>query len=442
MADPTTILVYAELRSEAAKNAVTAAQQRLAEAQAAISAKRDELATATRTFADLEKTAAEIRKKLGVIPTPVDGPKLLQDLEQVIIGSRGRQAAILKAGSDLRAAQSDADQAQAELAAASASRAKADSDLLQAKQSESLRKGWKDALTAPPLVKINDDAVKELTLEPFTKAKTRVESELPNTLRDRATERRTAQADRLARALDSVQLAEDLLIKEREKTGAAGQVENARIRLLRAEAAAKDFTNNARSRFDRAKTLLTQVAESSFRPTDEQTKALEDPDLKEARTEAAAAEKELDGKRKAVEIAQAALDQARLDAIVDPAKQVASAEKDLTDAEDKLSTAEASYSPNVLDAWEAAAPDTTWRLLDDFEKAKAALTLLSKSHPDTLASDLVDAEKDYVAALLVADASAALITQLAAEQARRAARQQSALQAESNSLFSALRGDN
>lgn len=504
MADPTTVLDYATQRSETAKTAVADAQQRLAKAQTATTAKRDELTRATTAFSDLEKTAAEIRKKLGVIPTPVDGPKLLYDLEQAIIGSRAQQAAILKAGSDLRAAQLNADQAQAELAAASPSRAKADSDLLQATKSDSLRKGWKNALATPPLVTIKDDAANELKLEPFTKAKTRVESELPKILRDRAVARREAKADRFAKALTSVRLAEDRLLTEREKTGASAMVESARIRLLRAEAAAKDFVNNAKSRFDQAQTLLTQVSDQLRAPlTPEQIAALTDATLKDARAEAAAAEKALDDLWKKVEARQALLDQAKLDDIVipnkpaveeaahlldlaivdfttanniwraefqglekkkelegkveekkaklaqaladannDPAVQaVVDAQKDLDTAEEDLRIAKAPYHRILLDDWEAAAPDATWRLLDDFEKARAVLTMLSGSNPSTLATDLTDAETRYVKALLAADASAALLTQLVTEQARRATLQQSALQTESDSLFSALRGD-
>ncbi len=444
MADPTTTLEYATQRSEAAKQAVTDAQVHLAEAQAAITTKRDELATATAAFVDLEKTAGEIRKKLGVIPTPVDGPKLLDDLEQVIIGSRAKQAAILKAGSDLRAAQADSDRAQAELAAASAGRAKANSDLLQASQSDSLRNLWKNALAGEPLVTIKDDADLALTTTPLTEAETRVNDDLPKSLRDRAIERRTAEADRFANALESVLTAEDRLLTEREKTGAAGTVESTRIRLLRTEAAARDFVNNTKSRFDQAQALLTQVADKSRSPlTPEQTAALTDATLKDARGDAAAAEKALDDLRKIVEDKQAVLDQAKLDAIVTSDKTaVGPAEKDLKDAQDKLTPALASYDPSVLDAWEAAAPDATWRLLDDFERAKAVLTMLSASDPSKLATDLTNAETKYVEAMLAADASAALLTQLAAEQARRDARQQSALQSESNSLFSALRGDN
>jgi hypothetical protein len=150
-----------------------------------------------------------------------------------------------------------------------------------------------------------------------------------------------------------------------------------------------------------------------------------------------------------VENKQKLLNQARQAAIAagndpetDPA--VITAGVDLTNAKNDLEDAEGDYmdSPlGTLDAWEAAVPDSTWRLFEQFEQAQDTLKALKTTTAAAVKTAFETAESDYVAAQLKADASAAVLSQLVAEREARAAREAGARQAASARLFSALRGD-
>lgn len=518
MADPTTIIAYATNRRDNAKTVVTAAQQRLANAQSDISANGDDLAKNTSASADLEKKAADIRAKLSEVPTPADGTALLDALEQTIIRLRTRQAAILKARSGLFTAQAAADLAQSDLAAAVPELANAEAALKRATLASKQRNAWITALGAAPLSTIKADATDALDEAKakgaaFKNAKKRITDEIPAKLRTRAQERRTAEAARIDNSIAATQAAEDAALAERDKNGGLGaQAGDLSVTFLRLEAAAADFVNTAKGRFDQTQAMLAQVSDPAFSPlTPEQTGRINDATLTAARGAAADAEKALNDLLKSWENAQILLDAAILAAIADnsPANQqaVKDKQKDVADAkalfsiadvawrveekdrEDKLEKVAAAEvavaqaiqkaiagkkdpekDPNVtkarndlgkaqtdlkkaedayklsnhgiLHAWEAAVPDTTWRLFEDYEQAVQMLTALKASDPAKLATDLPSAEGKYVAAQLAADASANVIAQLAAEQAQRSAQQENASQAGGARLFSALRGDN
>lgn len=124
---------------------------------------------------------------------------------------------------------------------------------------------------------------------------------------------------------------------------------------------------------------------------------------------------------------------------------VVKAKSDLAKAQSDFKKAEDDYQASghgILDAWEAAVPDSAWRLFDDYKEAEATLILLKGTDPPQLKTDLQKAEEDYIKAQLIADKSATVLAQLAAEQAERAAREQAARQTGAARLFSALRGDN
>ena len=514
MADPTTILAYATKRRDDAKDAVAAAQQKLVAAQASFGAGNEEAATATKTFAELEAKAAEIRKKLSTVPTPADGAALLAALEETIIRMRGAQGAAQAAQARLSSMRADSDAAQTDLTAVSTRLTVAEAALKQAKLDGKRRDGWVAALGANPLAKTNTDADKALKAKPFTDAKTRVENDIPAKLLARADQRRTAQSARLTVVDDAAQAAAEAAQAEREKNG--GLAAKAAVlwsRFLKLEASVGSFVSLAKERFDQAQTLLAQVKDDTRAPlTAEQSARINDAALKASREAAADEEKALDAKLKALEDARAALAAAILAAraankdpetekpVTDAKKAVTKAEGDfktlddawrdkeralkaafakveekraavtqaiqkaiaakkdpnkdadvtkakneLTKAQTDLETARNDYRASthgILHAWQAAVPDATWRLLDDYEEATSTLQALKASDPAALATDLQTAEGNYVAAQLAADASSHVSEAIAAEQVQRSAQQKSARQAAAAGLFSALRGDN
>jgi hypothetical protein len=141
----------------------------------------------------------------------------------------------------------------------------------------------------------------------------------------------------------------------------------------------------------------------------------------------------------AIEVAVAAGNDPETDA------DVATATTNLKNAQIALKAAEDTYDASdhgLLHAWEAAVPDSMWRLVADFEDAEEILTDLKTADPTTLQNQLETAEANYVAAKLAADASAGKLAKLMAEQARREALGEAERQSSPNRRFVALRGDN
>jgi hypothetical protein len=116
----------------------------------------------------------------------------------------------------------------------------------------------------------------------------------------------------------------------------------------------------------------------------------------------------------------------------------------LTTALTNLEAAKATYigsDKGRLDLWEAAVPDSTWLMVEQYEEAVETLDAIKNSNPATLKNNLNAAEEAYVTAKLAADKSAGVVAQLDAEQARRTATSESARKSAGARLFSGLRGD-
>jgi len=451
---PTTVLQYATQRSATIKAAIATAQQQLAQAQSDSAAADANVATAIKQFGDLEKKAADIRQRLSAIPTPADGETLLADLEQAIIQAHAKQAEIVTAQAALIVAQAEAGSAQSDLAASAAELPGADAALKKADPASTQRAALDTALGGPPLVSIKTAAntAADATKNPRKAAKTRIEADIPAPLLARAQDRRHTQADRITNATAERQAADVAVVAERGAHGGLGVIAADRwADLLSAETAARDFISSAQSRFEQATTTLVQVAIPTNAPlTAEQKLSIEatGTTLRTDREAAATNEQAVADARKEVENKQKLLDDAILSLKADPdnvGKQTAVVTKggEVTTAQGLLDTAELAYTPAqraLMDAWEAAVPDTTWQLLDDYERAVEILQTMPT--PATLKTALQSAESAYVTAQLTADKSASVLADLMAEQAKRAAQEESARQTSGASLFGALRGDN
>lgn len=454
MADPTNIVAYAQQRSAKLSSGLNAAKLQLSQALSAIDTERGKLEAATKALAALEEKIAKIREKLAAIPTPADGDLLLVQLEQAIIDSRAKQAEITSAKIALAAAQAREVSASADVSAFTAQLAAIDALLKEAGPASTDRDKLIAALDGP-LSSIKSDAAKAIDdTKPagatFKKAKKRIDDDLPQPLLDRALKRRDAAAARIGLTTTQRQAAEDAVRKESDKNGGLSVVAaSAWLALTRAETAAREFVNSARGRFDQANAALARVADPTVSPlTAEQTARLKAPDpLKKSREDAAKEEQDVADLRQTLDDRQKDLDEAILAAKADPAdatKQAAigTAQGKVNTAKQDLDTAETAYKGGnalIMNAWEAAAPDSTWRLL--YEYAEAVAMLKNMADPAKLSKDLKDAEKNYVAAQLLADGSANILVDLTTELAQRAAREDSARQNYAASLFGALRGD-
>ena len=390
MTDPTTILDYATRKRDDARLAVAAAQQQLAQAQSAIAAESENLAQATSAFSDLNKQADETRKKLAAAPTSADGEALLDALEQLVIRSRTKRAVALKAQAELDAAKAAAESAQTLLNATSARLVKAESALKQADEAHTQREILKAALTAAPLSTLNTDAGAALQNGPFTSAKARIEADFPARLLARAEERFDSEVARIARTVADALAADDAALAERDANGgAAGNADKQWQAFLRAEAAARDFVNTAKSRFDQAQATLAGAADANRFPlTPEESASINDATLKTAREDAASAENIHDAELKVLNDAGDALEAEILKAIAEN-KNLDDAQS-VIDAKNTLAAAELAFHTSDA-AWRAEEIDRDAKLVDVVAKqvALAVATqsaIAAKKDPETDAS--------------------------------------------------------
>ena len=453
MADPTKIVPYAQQRRSTLSSALDAAKIRLSKALTDINTERGKVEAATTAFAELEAKIAEIRGKLSAVPTPADGDLLLAQLEKAIIDSRAKRAEITSAKIALTDAQAREVSASADVATFTGQLAAID-DLLKRAEPASTDRDKLIAALDGPLASIKSDAAKAIdetkaTGATFKKAKKRIEDDLPPSLLDRAVKRRDAASARITYTTTAREAAEKAVRQESDKNGLGVAASSALSALTRAEAAAREFVNSARSRFDQANAALARVADKTVSPlTPEQIARLNAPDpLKKSRDDAATEEAKVEGLQQTLEGKQEALDKALVDAKANPAdatKQAAvvTAQGEVGTAQGNLDAAAVAYkgaNAAIMNAWEAAAPDSIWRLLHEY--AEAVDTLKNMPDPAKLSKDLKDAEKDFVAAQLLADGTANVLVDLKTVVDERAAREESARQNSASSLFGALRGD-
>jgi hypothetical protein len=182
----------------------------------------------------------------------------------------------------------------------------------------------------------------------------------------------------------------------------------------RAEDALFGYLAQAKARLDQAAATLARVADAAVSPlTDAARARIEDTDIVTNGTAAATKEKARDDAQAAVDTAQAALDAAIVKALstdpdTDPptVTAVTDAQSALDLAVGALTTAAGDFSAEEragLDKWEAAVPESTWRLAVDLEEAVAALVELKDTDPATLAPAVQTAESAWAAQLWAAD---------------------------------------
>jgi hypothetical protein len=457
MATPTTLIELAQQRRDARASEKSAAQAAAVQAQADLASAEQALAGANATYAQLQVEATRIRTQLAAITTPADGEPLLDQLEQTIIALRAAQNTALTAEGARARAKAALDAAQVHTQEAQARLAQAIVELAAVTADRQRRQAAAAALSQTPLDTLQADAAALLASATFTAAQTRVESDFPQALRERARERATLAQTHLARTRQSHADVLQLLSTELTgKGGPTGRIEPLAAAVVGAEAALLDYVSRAKERYDRAEAALQRIGGSANPPlTAEQSDRINDAALQSDREDAADAESERDQARDLVEQRQAAFDLERIEvlaaqgeagltaALANPASAVALAKQQLDSATTTLTQKQTDYTSAMralLDAWEAAVPDSAWRDLFEFDDAQAQLTALQAS-PAALVTALTNAETALLAAHLANDQDEAMQRTYRADLARRAAQVEFETGAAARTALSALRGD-
>ncbi len=149
-------------------------------------------------------------------------------------------------------------------------------------------------------------------------------------------------------------------------------------------------------------------------------------------------QKKTDALAKAIDEAKAK----KVDPMTDAA--VTAADNDLKSAKSTLAAAEDEYKKSfkgIIHIWEAAVPDSTWRLFADFETAQRLLHNLADDDPASLAQQVDAAEANVLDALCASDARDRSLHLLAVEASTRATRLALETRAAPARALYALRGE-
>jgi hypothetical protein len=453
MTPPTTVLQFTAMQ----KNALTTALQN---ANTTLTAKQTALAARTKTrddtkaqLAGIAADMAAVRKQLAATVTPEDGAAFLLQLQADITNSRTTSAALADAERAAAVAKAEADVAASEVQRITAALAAATAAWKDAQIQDKRRKDLKAALAAPPLSTIAADAGAAAAGAAFTKAKTRLETNLPVALKTQAEERLSTETARAAASLKDFQDAQAALeAKHTADGGVAGAVWKLQNAFQRADAAFTAYATGALDHLNQANALLAKIGDPTVSPlTPAQAARIEDATLVGNAITAATAEAAKNDAAVQVAQKQEALDEAIRQALstdvdADPAVDpgVVAATTALGTTQTALTTAQAAYTPTLVKQardWEAVVPDPTWQLLADFEKARSLLTDLQTPGPTALTTAMDAAEGALVTSLIAADKSARTLAALQAEADEREAIASYETAASAGRRFNAVRGD-
>jgi DNA repair exonuclease SbcCD ATPase subunit len=449
MPNPTPLVEHARNVRDAWEQSRTVAQQRLVDSQQQLESARRNLTDHTRQLAEAEKSIAAKNAALPAAETPADQEALVNEIAALRAAARALQAAILDAAEGAGRAQAEADIATAGLRRAAAG-LKSALAALQAAESDGQRLvRWKEELAMPPLQSLKGDAATALGEDPYTAANQRITDQLPAKLVAAARAGYTAERARVNAFRSAVSVPEELLTAEqRAEGGAMGLVLQRQVALANAVEALRGWVERGRERFDRALSLLRDLAATDPLLNPEQAGRIDE--LEEDGEAAADLRVDREEKRAAVNEAREKLDDATLTALApDPAadvsgvQEVQDAQSELDAALGELATAQSAYDAVRDDyvVWAAAVPDGVWRKLLGFFEAEAILQELSGETPATLVSDVEDAEEELADALANAERSAVTLAFLADHLVLRREGYADARAARQRRLLSATRGD-
>jgi hypothetical protein len=448
-----TLLEYAEAEEQAFKDENARAQKDLRKAQDDLEAAQADIDAHTKERAKQQDEAAKIRRKIAETTVAADGKKLFEDLERTVARIRAEEADVLDAEQRIADAETRIQTAQEEVDRTAARKAGAEVEHKAQKDRDDERTRLKNLVTGT-LSGLPADADVG-TAGPAKTAATDAEKRLdgskggdiPKKLFDHAEARWKARSKRLGAVVKAADDAEDTYAGEQAKAGLEGKGREAWIAFTRSERALTAFALTGKERYQRALAQLAAVKASTPLSADEAAR------LDELKTKGEAAITKEQARDQAQDTLDQALDKvedARLKALKkDPTKDpetdatVQAARGDEQTARTALEPKQTAYEAVKadLDVWEAAVPEATWALFEDYEEALAALKEIAAVKPGDLKQDATDDEKAYAQALAAHESNERTVLALAEETKRRRERSAHARASERGLLIAALRGD-
>jgi hypothetical protein len=462
---PTTLIAFATNEEAAFTTSRTIAQAAHTAAQAATAAAQAQLDAALAVQKGLETTIAADRAKLAGTSIPAEIEALVQKLTDATVDLRQQTWKVRDAADALAAARNAQAFAEGRLQRAQAQLTVAEQMLATATEESARRAKWVTSAGQAPLQTLRQEATDLAdgtggstlladALAKFTTNPTRVPQELLDVAELRFDLwRARIKADRDAVAFAKAQLA----AQAQADLGKPGAAQQRGIAFREAEAAFGEWVGSAKTRLDRAVSLLESIANlgaNVFALTPAEAAQANDATEPQAtnRTNAEDAEDDIHPAQSTVDQRQRTLDDEILKAqAVDPNKADVSNDGGVPAAITALNTAKGVLNPllaafdaaekEVMAYWQVELSDQTWRRLLDFFEARAELRDLKATDPAALQTAMSTAEGLYGDALAAAAASARTIAFLEDSLALRKANAEASQGAAVTRLLGAVRGD-
>jgi hypothetical protein len=418
VADPTSLIEFAEREVTDLKAAVLAANTEVTDSRTAFLAAQAALTSANDQVAAANASLAEIRHKLAKIGMPADGEPLLVDLRNAIVDQRSKAAALTAADLTQAKAAARLTQAQSLVSELTLRRRAAEAAKSTATAAKKRRDDAIAAVAAKPLKDINQAATDALANAKFASAKARIEGALPEPLRKQAVARAAQALAAVSRAEAREAAAQAVVDGLAEASGlATDTLPRLRRSEAHAEASLLAWVDGAPRRLTVAVAAVHRLAGLNAPPLTPEQKASIDADASARATAAQAEEKwdaaaakvagafnELEIERLKLRAADPDADDADIAAAeANPATDAGKAKKKWDDAKAELATEDANFTAamrTVMANWRAVVPDSLWLEAEAFLSADAELKQLASASAAPLITALNAAEAALLAALI------------------------------------------
>ena len=454
---PDTVLGVAQEELANAGDEQKRARADLDAARAQLAQAEQDIANQTKELAKALDDIATLRQKIAAATNAAEGQALFEQLDAKRTVMRAKQAALDDAEDRADGARGRITALQIELEAAAEAEGAAAAAAGEADERQKRTTAWSTAAKAAPLAAVpgKADVTKAgPSKDAATAAEARLDGskggDLPADLFTLAHARRGRRRARLDAATAAADAAASRLADERSNASLRGVVAKTGLAYAGSVDEVRSFALTGQQRFDRGVALLTAVGAAGAMDADEKQRV---DDLAQAATDVDAftLQEDWEAKQELANEKQDEVDVATLDAL---AKDATANPADVQDVKDKVAELEplqqdadtakgkvTADATNALNALEAAVPDETWQLLDDYEDGLELLAGLAKIDPNGITTALANAEDAYAKALRAAYANDRTVTAVAAYAADRENRAETAAQNAETRLLEALRGD-
>lgn len=418
-----------------------------------------------KAYAEQERTIAATRKAMSMEGLmPADVAVLVDDLRQQLIDQRMARAALLTVEDQMALLEHARDAVTQRTQVIDSHLTEIDMDLAGAIEQAEQQTAWAQQVSdgevadlqasVVALIAIADGGALPAEPEPdlvtLSEAKTRIETDIPEILRNHARLRGTYLNTQLSRRLTELaDLQQAMVDQQAADFGVAGASAQAWLAYVDAEQAYVGLVGKGAMLYEQALALLSGVtltAELTTAETDRITAVALAVDADALVKEAARDTAQAATAAKVVEIEDAVTAAMVIDISADPEADatVITKRSELAGLESDLATAEGEFDATMQTAlalWQGAVPDTSWANLINFDQAVSSLRDLNTADVAALGVALNDTETALVEALEDENEALRLLDELEERAALLDDRMAGLNNSHGGHLISAVRGD-